>query len=111
MAREAVAPILEKDFIGLNIDIVRMTGGRELKNRLTEGRREGDPWLAILNPDGSIVVHSTGPDGNIGSPYYDHEIAYFKVMMEKAARNMTASDIEILVKEFVAAREEGPGLF
>ena len=105
MAREAVAPILEKDFVNLNVDIARTVGGPELKSRLTEGRREGDPWLAFLDPDGSIVVHSTGPEGNIGSPYTDEEIAYFKVMMEKAARNITASEIEILVKEFVAARE------
>ena len=106
MVRETVAPILNKDFVTLKIDVDRTIGGNEVFEILTKGQSSGLPWIAILNPDGSVVADSFGPDGNnIGSPYTDEEIAYFEVMMKESARNMTPSDITTLAREFVAARE------
>lgn len=108
MVRETVAPILSKDFVTLKIDVDRTVGGKEVFEILTGGKSAGLPWIAILNPDGSVVADSFGPDGNnIGSPYTDEEIAYFEVMMKASAKNMTPSDIITLAREFVAARESG----
>ena len=105
MAREAVAEILEKDIIHQMIDIHRNIGGREMMDDFTAGRRAGNPWFVILEPDGSAVVDSFGPNGNIGFPVTDEEIATFGVIMRKAAVNITASDVDKLLKSLVEERE------
>ncbi len=105
MAREAVAEILEKDIIHQMIDIDRNIGGREMMDKFTEGLSGGNPWFVILEPDGSAVIDCVGPNGNIGFPVTDEEIATFGEIMKKAAINITDSDIEKLMKSLVEERE------
>lgn len=96
---------MSKDLIVQKIDIDRTIGGKEVQEKYTQGRRSGIPVFFILESDGSVVVDSFGPDGNVGSPYHDNEIEYFAEMMKKAAVNITSADIEKLVKLLVEARE------
>ncbi|MFC1628145.1 hypothetical protein ACFL3H_03400 [Gemmatimonadota bacterium] len=78
-----------------------------MKERFIQGRSGGIPVFFILEPDGTIVSDCVGPDGNIGSPYTDEEIAWFGEMMKKAAVTITADEIEVLMKIFVQARDSG----
>jgi thioredoxin-related protein len=91
MARPDIEPLLAKDFYDLKIDTQRMTGGDAVAKRT--GATGGIPWFAIIDPKtGEKLTTSDGPDGNIGFPAKDEEIAHFMVMLEKAAPTLTKSD-------------------
>jgi hypothetical protein len=91
----------------LKIDQDRTIGGTEVKERFTGGKPSGIPVFFILEADGSVVADSFGPNGNIGSPYTDEEIAIFGEIMKKAAVTITDEEIETLMEIFVKARDEG----
>jgi len=78
-----------------------------VKDRFTGGKPSGIPVFFILEPDGTVVADSFGPNGNIGSPYTDEEIAVFGEIMKKAAVKITAEEIKTLMELFVEARDSG----
>ena len=105
MALKEVTPILAKDFVDLRIDTDRMTGGSELLKRYAK-REVGIPWFVFLDSDGRFLITSMDPEkGNIGFPAQDFEIAHFKVMLEKVAKQITREDIDFLTKSLVAFRD------
>jgi len=105
MALNTVAPLLAKDFVTVKIDTDRMIGGNDVLKRYSK-KNEGIPWFVFLAGDGKAIITSDDPDnGNIGFPDEDFEVAWFKVMLEKVARNMTQQDIETLIRSLVAFRE------
>jgi len=99
----------------LKIDQDRTIGGVEVKNRylaeITDKFRGdtygGIPVFFILEPDGSIVADSFGPNGNIGGPVTDEEIATFGEIIRKAAVRITEEEIKTLMELFVKDRDEG----
>ncbi len=93
--------------IVLKIDQDRTIGGLDVKERFNQGRSGGIPVFFILEPDGTIVSDCIGPDGNIGSPYTDEEIAVFGEIMKKAAVTITDEEIKTLMELFVEARDSG----
>jgi hypothetical protein len=98
MALEDVSGVLARDFVTLMIDIDRMAGGNELLIRYAKAN-QGIPWFVFLDRDGTPIVDSMAPGtGNIGFPAEEHEIAYFRTMLEKVARRMTRADIDLLIK-------------
>jgi len=77
-----------------------------MKNRFNGDRSSGIPVFFILEPDGTVVADSFGPNGNIGGPVSEEEIAYFGEIMKKAAIRITAEEIEQLVKILTLHSEE-----
>lgn len=98
MAREEVWAILGKEFIDLKIDVDRCTGttGKSLYAKMREGRDEGIPWFAFLDAQGQKLATSTGPNGNVGFPYEQPEIAHFIAMLEATAKRLSKDDLEAL---------------
>jgi hypothetical protein len=80
-----------------------------MKNRFNGDRSSGIPVFFILEPDGTVVADSFGPNGNIGGPVSEEEIAFFGEIMQKAAINMTAREIEQLVEILIVHCEERSG--
>jgi hypothetical protein len=52
----------------------------------------------FLDPHGKAIVTSDGPQGNIGFPAAEQEIAHFVTMLEKSKKRMTDKEIEELRK-------------
>ena len=105
MALKDVAPVLAKDFVSLNIDTDRMIGGNDLLTRYAK-TQQGIPWFVFLDGDGNALITSIAPGkGNIGFPSEDFEIAHFKVMLEKVAKQITPADIDFLAKSLEAFRD------
>lgn len=96
MAREDVAPILERAFVDLKIDVDRSEGstGKDLYAKLRQGPEGGIPWFAFLAGDGKTLATSTGEKGNVGFPYEDFEIAHFVEMLK--ATSLATEDVEKL---------------
>src|SRR5512138_219345 len=97
MASKEIAPILEKQFVNLNIDSDRMNGGQALLKKYQQ-KGGGIPWFVFLDADGNPLVTSDGPKGNVGFPAEPHEIEHFKTMLDKVKRQLTDQDIAVLIK-------------
>lgn len=105
MALEDVRPVLSKDFTFVRIDTDRMIGGDGLLKRFG-ATGEGIPWFAFLDGSGSAIVTSTAPKGgNIGYPGEERGASWFRQMLEKVAKRMTAAEIDALVKSAIAFRD------
>jgi len=48
----------------------------------------------ITDSAGAALVTSDGPEGNIGCPLTESEIAWFVQMIRKTARNLGESEVE-----------------
>ena len=82
MAQDDVAAVLGKYFVDVKIDVDRTYGGKELYQRLTEGKGGGIPWSAVLNEQGDVVAGSfMNGDQNIGYPASKPEIMAFIAML------------------------------
>lgn len=88
-----------EDYVIAMIDTYRMTGGAELGAELTEGKRSGIPWMAILDARGEQLITSDGPKGNCCFPTEPHEIDHFMAMLDKTRRHMTDDDRNIIERE------------
>ncbi len=89
---------LEKDYV-----LVKVIGGldrnAEVVSRLLPGSEtSGIPFHAILEPDGKVLITSTGPLGNIGMPGDVEGIRHLRKMLEQTAENLSAEDIDALVR-------------
>lgn len=102
--REDIAPIFSKDFVDVKIDVEDMEGGKALMDSYNGGY-PGLPWLAILRPDGSVVITSDDPErGNIGSPQADWEIEHWNTMMHTATRRITEEEIQYMADTWAEDR-------
>ncbi len=106
MASKNVAPILARHFTIQKIDTDRNVGGKEMLARLRKSDDGGIPWFVFLDAEGKALVTSNGPDGNVGCPYTDEEIAAFTGMLSKAAPSISEDELETLRKSLVARREK-----
>jgi hypothetical protein len=88
---------LEKDFV-----IVKAMGAIDDNvEKAVEGlpRKEfGIPWHAITEPDGTVLVTSEGPLGNIGMPSSVEGIRHLRHMLQTTARKLTADEIDALAQ-------------
>ena len=82
--------LFDKYFIDIKIDTDRMTGGKEVAERLRGGASGGIPWMVFLDGSGKEIINSDGPNGNVGHPVTDEEIAHFVRMLE--AVNVSNAD-------------------
>jgi thiol:disulfide interchange protein len=95
MGEPAIAALLAKDYIDLEIDIDRALGGADMLKRM-RAEEQGIPWFVLLDSDGKVLADSTGPQGNIGFPAKPEELAHFKSMLAQARLNLTPAEIETL---------------
>jgi hypothetical protein len=94
LERKDIKPIFSKDYVDVLI-MEEMDGGPELINAYKGDRQGGFPWMAILNPEGEILITSNAPDGrNIGSPINQWEIEHWKTMIRETAKRITPEEIE-----------------
>ena len=100
-----VAPLLGKHLTLQKIDVDRTAGGAGLLERTRGSAAGGIPWFAFLAPDGTTLATSEGPDGNLGCPWTDEEIAQFAAILAKAAPSFTPEELETLKRSLVARRE------
>ena len=104
MAEPEVTAILGKVFVDLKVDTDRMIGGPELLETYCK-KQGGIPWFALVSPEnGSVVVNSDGPGGNIGFPSTDEEIEYF-VSMLQTTKGFSPEEIQWLSESLTANRK------
>ena len=104
LERDDIIPIFFKDFVSVKIDVQEMVGGQDLIDSYT-GSGAGLPWLAILEPDGTVIVDSYDPNGrNIGSPIAEWEIEHWNTMMRVSARRITEDEILFMAETWAEDR-------
>ena len=64
-----------------------MKQGAETGKQLRGDRGGGIPWITILDSEGTELVTSDGPKGNIGCPVTESERSYFLTMIEKTLQH------------------------
>lgn len=106
MAQPEIAAILDRDLVIAQIDVDRMTGGKEVQKRYQPATSGGIPWFAILDPQGKALATSDGPGGNIGYPAQPKEIAHFLSMIKGQARRIDEGQVEQLRKSLEQAAEK-----
>ncbi len=62
-----------------------MEGGEDVFTELRKDRSGGLPWMVVLDGDGSEIVTSVGPQGNIGCPAETFEIEHFVDMIKQSS--------------------------
>lgn len=77
----------------VNIDIDRMTGGKEVARRLRGTDDGGIPWMVILDAQGVTLITSDGPNGNCGYPVLPQEVEHFIAMLKATATRMSADEL------------------
>jgi hypothetical protein len=103
----AVRELFEKDFVTCWIDVDRMTGGKEIEERMNGGK-QGLPWFAFQEPDGAPLADSDDPTGsNIGCPHKEAEVEAFRAILIKARTKLTDAEVEAIVAAFHEAGERG----
>jgi hypothetical protein len=109
MALDDVAPVLAREFVTLKLDFDRSKGAKEVAKRYA-GKEEGLPWFAFIDANGDPIVTSTGPKGNVGTPWAPHEVEHFKTMLLQAKKRLTEAEIDALIasiQEFRKRTEAG----
>jgi hypothetical protein len=96
MATKDVASLMAKEFVTVKLDFDRAIGAKGIEKRYID-KEQGLPWFAFVAPDGTAIVNSTGPKGNIGHPSSAEEVEYFKTMLKKAQKHLTDADIDTLI--------------
>ncbi len=95
--------MLEKDYV-----IVKAMGGldKHVAEALEElpSQQHGIPWHAITEPDGTVLVTSEGPLGNIGMPSSVEGIRHLRQMLERTATKLTSEDVNALVESLATPR-------
>lgn len=98
LGREKTAPVFQKGWVDLMIDVDRDTHGKEINERLKGKRSGGLPWMVILDGEGKEIVSSNAEPkgGNIGGPVSPEECAWFGTMLERS-RGSKVGEAELQV--------------
>jgi len=102
MAIDNVAGALAEDFVVAHVVTDEDEGGEDLLEAYRQGKSDGVPWFVFTDADGNSIVDSSGPNGNVGCPYTDEEIADFAEMIRAAAVRMDEADIASLTASLAA---------
>jgi len=68
-----------------------MANGDAVSEKLRGDRTGGIPWIVILDGEGTELVSSDGPNGNVGCPITTDERAYFVTMVEQTIQHAPAA--------------------
>ncbi len=59
---------------------------------------DGIPWLAITEPDGTVLATSDGPLGNVGFPGSIEGIRHFRQMLDRTVRKLSSGEVDGLIR-------------
>jgi len=107
LARPEIARLLAPDFLELKVDVDRMKNGAQVAERFFSQKQTGIPWYVLLDGEARVLATADGPDGNVGYPVLDAEIAHFMQGLRTARVDL--SD-ESLAQVETALRDAGKRL-
>jgi hypothetical protein len=90
--------LIEKDYVVMKFLEVIDTNAFELAKELPMKPGDGIPWMAITEPDGTILATSDGPLGNIGFPSELESRRHFREMLDRTAQRLTADERDRLIQ-------------
>tara|TARA_R110002073_G_scaffold577_4_gene4682 strand:+ start:1520 stop:1876 length:357 start_codon:yes stop_codon:yes gene_type:complete len=102
LGREKVAPIYNKGWVDVMIDVDRDIGGKALNERLKGKRSGGLPWSVILDPNGKEIVSSNAEPkgGNIGGPVAPEECAWMLEMLKRSSgTKVSFAELKVIDEE------------
>jgi thioredoxin-related protein len=105
LAQPEIAAIVDRDFVVTQVDIDRMTAGKEVMSGYRPSAKGSIPWFAILDAKGNTLATSDGPKGNIGYPAQPDEIAHFMAMIKGHVNRIDASQLDQLKTSLEANSE------
>ena len=104
MAQPEIAAILDRDFVIAQVDIDRMTGGKDIQKRYQPPSPAASPGSRSSTPRARRWRPRTGPGGNIGYPAA-REIGHFLSMIEGQGRRIDKAQRDQLRKSLEEAAE------
>lgn len=105
LGQDVVAPIYNKGWVDVMVDVDRDTGGKALNDRLKGKRSGGLPWSVILDADGKEIVSSNAEPkgGNIGGPVSPEECAWLVEMLKRSSgEKITEAELKVVAKALEA---------
>ena len=109
LGRAVTAPIYQRGWIDLMIDVDRDTNGKAINERLLKGRSGGLPWTVIVGPSGRELVSSNAQTGdendgeNVGGPVSEWECAWFVEMLRRTKSDeVTEADVRQVAADLEA---------
>ncbi|MFT4843700.1 MAG: hypothetical protein ACI8UD_001041 [Planctomycetota bacterium] len=105
LGQDVVAPIYNKGWVDVMVDVDRDTGGKALNDRLKGKRSGGLPWSVILDADGKEIVSSNAEPkgGNIGGPVSPEECAWLVEMLKRSSgEKVTEAELKVVATELEA---------
>ena len=97
--------LLEKDYVVVKLLQGLDKGAWEAREELKQSKYGGIPWMAIAEPDGTLLVTSDGPLGNIGFPSGFEDLRHLRDMLSRTAKRMTVEEREQLVRSLPKLEE------
>ena len=89
---------IERDYVLLKIDDVRDKHGIEIAKRIVNGREQFSlPFHAIFDSQGTLLIDSEGPTGNIGHPSSFEGRRHLKKMLLDTKARLTPTEIDELI--------------
>ncbi|WP_404310417.1 M56 family metallopeptidase [Neorhodopirellula lusitana] len=89
--------VLRKDFVMLKLEEGLSSENKEIVNRLTDDKHVSVPFHAIFTADGTRIIDSKGPLGNIGYPTGFEGKQHLKKMLQASCKRISTSEIESII--------------
>ena len=94
--------LLEKDFVFVKVMRGLDKNAEAVTPLLPGAQSSGIPYYAIVEPDGTVLITSKGPQGNIGMPSEPEGIRHLRKMLDATAQKLTPEEIAALEKSLLA---------
>jgi Thioredoxin-like len=93
--------VFDKEFVYVKLD-ARFAHGQAVIDQVRPAATGGIPWFVILDSDGTPLINSDGPSGNIGYPGEPDGQVYFEKMLRTSPRHITDDEIKSLIADLAA---------
>jgi hypothetical protein len=97
--------LLVKDYVILKLLQGLDQGAWEVRKEWERSEYGGIPWMAITEPDGTLLVTSDGPLGNTGFPTELEDVHHLSDMLQRTAQRLTADERERIVRSLSKLEE------